>query len=142
MLKVVIDSNIFVSAVISSGGNPTKVFDLVRTGKIKMVTSFAILKEVREVLLYPHIKKLHKFSQREVDKEVGRIMKFAKFTPEILRLKVVKDDPKDDKFIECAVEAKADFIVSGDHHLKDLKSYQGIKIVPPAEFLKIFNKVN
>lgn len=54
-----------------------------------------------------------------------------------IKLTVIKDDPKDDKFLECAIEAKADFIVSGDHHLKDLKQFRYIKIVSPTEFLDI-----
>jgi len=53
------------------------------------------------------------------------------------KLKVVKDDPQDNKFLECALEAKADLIVSGDKHLLKLKEYEGIPIVSSADFLKL-----
>lgn len=51
------------------------------------------------------------------------------------RLNVIPDDPSDNMFIECAVETGADYLVSGDRHLKKLKSFQGIQIVSPREYL-------
>ena len=54
------------------------------------------------------------------------------------QLAIIKDDPPDNRIIECALEGKADFIISGDHHLLDLKQYKGIKIITPSDFLKNF----
>jgi len=51
-------------------------------------------------------------------------------------LDVIGNDPDDNRILECAVEGKADVIVSGDHHLRDLKSYQGIPVVRPIDFLR------
>jgi len=53
-------------------------------------------------------------------------------------LSVVERDKSDDRILECALEAKGDYIISGDSHLLSLKEYQGIKILSPAEFLKLF----
>ncbi|MDP2753102.1 MAG: putative toxin-antitoxin system toxin component, PIN family [Nitrospirota bacterium] len=53
---------------------------------------------------------------------------------------VVQDDPDDNKFIGCAIECRADYIVSGDTHLLNLKEFEGIKILRVSEFLKIFYK--
>jgi predicted nucleic acid-binding protein len=50
----------------------------------------------------------------------------------------VQDDPDDNKFIECALECRADYIVSGDTHLLNLKEYEGIKIINAGEFLEVF----
>jgi len=58
-------------------------------------------------------------------------------TPAQLKLKVIEIDPADDKFLVAAIEGKADYIVSGDKHLKTLGSYQGVQIVTPVEFVKI-----
>ena len=55
-------------------------------------------------------------------------------------IKVIKDDPKDDMVLECAVEGKADFIVSGDPHLLKLKEFRSIKIVTPKQFLDLLRK--
>ena len=52
------------------------------------------------------------------------------------RIKAVAADPSDDKFLECAIAGKADVIVSGDKHLKSLKSFRGIPILPPAAFME------
>ena len=51
-------------------------------------------------------------------------------------LQVIREDPSDDKFLACAVDGRADRIVTGDRHLLRLKSFRGIRIIPPAEFLK------
>lgn len=58
-------------------------------------------------------------------------------TKESVSIKAVKDDPADSKYIECAVEGKADYIVTGDHHLLDLKYYHGIQIIESVAFLKV-----
>ena len=55
-------------------------------------------------------------------------------------LKVISACPPDDRILECAVEGKADYIVSDDHHLKDLEEFQGIKIVVPTAFLTLIKK--
>ena len=57
-----------------------------------------------------------------------------------IRFKKVKEDPEDNKFIACAIEGKADYIVSGDGHLLNLKHYKGIQIVDANSFLKILRK--
>ena len=61
------------------------------------------------------------------------------FTAKTPRICVVKDDPSDNKFVACAVKLKAGFIVTGDKSLKVIGEYQGIKIMPPQEFLKMIN---
>ena len=55
------------------------------------------------------------------------------------RVKAVAADPSDDKFLECAIAGKADVIVSGDNHLKSLKFFRGILILPPAVFMKTYH---
>jgi len=58
-------------------------------------------------------------------------------TPAEIQIDAIPEDPQDNKFIIAAIEDKADYIVSGDRHLKSLKSYQGIAIVSPSEFVQI-----
>jgi putative PIN family toxin of toxin-antitoxin system len=141
MIKVVIDTNVFISSIINTKGTPAKILDLIKDEKIMMVTSLVILKEVQEVLFYPHIKKLHGFDEPRVDLELSKIRLLAEITAGILNLEVIKNDPDDNKFIECAVEGVADYIISGDHHLREIKEYQGIKIITPAEFLNYWNSL-
>ena len=130
MLRAVVDTNIYISAIFW-GGKPRHVIDLGRDGKIQIFTSEDIEQEVLDKLMT-------KFGLNADD--AGRVMAdFSTFTKPIRvsrRIHVVKDDPDDDKFIECAVECGAEFIVSGDKHLLKKKKYKGIDIVNAATFLK------
>ncbi len=137
MIKIVMDANLFVSAILTSNGNPAKILDLVREEEIKLVVSLPVLEEVKRVLLYPRIKKIHGFSEVQIEQELNKVVRFANLTPGKLKIKAIRDDPTDNKYLECAIEGSADFIVSGDSHLKDLKIFKGIKVVSPTEFLRI-----
>lgn len=73
----------------------------------------------------------------EVYTFLDKMSKIAVITPGKLDIEAIPDDPSDNMVLSCAVEGEADFIISGDHHLTDLRIFQGIKIVDPAAFLKI-----
>ena len=136
MIKVVLDTNIFVSSFFN--GNPRKVLDLWKTGEVTLCLSKPIIDEYVEVL-----KRLGLQNESELSELLGLFARgfhvvFAAKTPE---LNVVKDDPDDDKFIECAVALKADFIISGDKALQAIKDYMGIKIVAPKEFIATHKQI-
>ena len=132
-MRVVIDTNIFVSSFF--GGKPRKIIDLWKEGKITLCLSKDILNEYIEVL--------HRIGlQDEVELE-ELLSLFAKsfnilFTTKTPRIKVVKDDPDDDKFIECAVALKAEVIITGDKAIEVIGEYMNIKILTPQQFLKIY----
>ncbi len=131
MIRVVIDTNVYISAIFW-GGKPRQVIDLARDNKIEIFTSEDINQEIMDKLTT-------KFSLDSTDAE-SVMTDFSTFTNPIKisnRIHVVKDDPDDDKFIECALECKAKFIISGDKHLLRLKNYEGIDIINVATFLKI-----
>ena len=133
MIKVVLDTNVFVSSFF--GGNPrSSIVDLWKSGKITLCLSRSILDEYVEVL-----RRIGLQNERELDELLalfarGYHILFTVKTPE---LHVVEDDPDDNKFIECAVVLKADFVIAGDKALRAVKDYMGIKIVTPKEFLKM-----
>jgi len=127
----VIDTNIFVSSFF--GGNPRKIIDLWKKGNINLCLSKDILDEYTEVL-----QRIGLEDEREIEELLSLFAKgvniiFTTRTPEI---KVVKDDPDDDKFIECAVALKAEVVITGDRAIKTLGEYMGIKILTPQQFLK------
>src|SRR4030042_1565651 len=131
MIRVVIDTNIFVSSFL--GGNPRKIIDLWKNEEIALCLSKDILDEYIDVLQRVGLKD---------ENEIGELLSFfAKgfnilFTTNVPQIKAVKDDPDDDKFIECAVALKADIIITGDKALITIGKYIGIKILTPQEFLK------
>lgn len=131
-MKVVIDTNIFVSSFF--GGNPKKVIDHWKDGKIVLCLSGEILEEYVEVL-----SRLGLEGEKELDELLALFGKGLniQFTRKTSRLSVVRDDPDDDKFIECAVALEADYIISGDKALMNVGRYKKIKILSPQDFLKI-----
>ena len=132
-MKVVIDTNIFVSSFF--GGNPWRIIDLWKKGKIILCLSKDILDEYTDVLQRIGL---------GGEGEIGELLSlFAKgfnivFTTRTPKIRAVKDDPDDDKFIECAVALKAEAIVTGDKALKTMGEYMGIKILTPQQFLKCY----
>jgi putative PIN family toxin of toxin-antitoxin system len=129
-MKVVIDTNVFVSSFF--GGNPRKIVDMWKQGKLTLCLSKEIVSEYTTVL-----DRIGLENQKEL-KEIFSL--FARgihsvFSGKTPVLKVVIDDPDDDKFIECAVALKAEYIISGDKDLLEVSEYMGIKILNPREFL-------
>ena len=130
MIKVVLDTNVFVSSFF--GGNPRKVIDPWKTGEVMLCLSRPIIDEYTEVL-----RRLGLQNERELGELLGLFARgfHALFTAKTLELHVVEDDPDDNRFIECAVALKADYIVSGDKALTAIQDYMGIKIVNPKGFI-------
>ena len=134
--KIVIDTNIFVSALITPRSNSAKVLRLWEDNVFEVLVSGEILSEISEVLSYPKIKKYHDLNVLSVKKLLGEYADAAFFIKTRDKLDVIKEDPSDNKFLECALAGKADFIVSGDKHLLNLKVFGKITILNPREFLE------
>jgi len=142
MTRIVIDTNILVSAILTSKGNPAKILKLVLEGKLNLIISPAILEETQRVLRYPRLVKLmkkNKITRKEVYDFLDKMSKVAVITPGQLDIDAIPDDPADNKILACGLEGEADYLISGNHHLTDLKIFQGIKIVHTSTFLKIIN---
>lgn len=137
MIRIVLDANQFVSALLRRGSNPDTILGLVRDEKILLLLSEAICDEILRVLTYPKIIKRLAVSEEHLLEFMAKFKCVAVKTPGILTLPLLAADPDDTKYLECAVEGKADYLVSGDHHLTDLGSFRGIRIVPPATFLTL-----
>ncbi len=131
MTRVVIDTNVFISSFF--GGNPKKVIDLWKNGKITLCLSRNIVDEYIEVL-----KRMGLKDENELEELLGLFAKSYNivFSASPPSLKIIEDDPDDNKFIECAVALKSSYIISGDRHLLSVGNYMGIEIISPAEFLK------
>ena len=134
-VKVVIDTNVLVSAVISKDSSPADVVRLAILGEIENYTSEDILAEVERILNSEKV--LQRISSKHKD-DIIRIYRLIsiKVSPKI-RVNVIERDPSDNKFLETALEAKADFIITGDHHLLELREFRGVKILSPSDFLKL-----
>jgi|SRR5437764_10928818 len=129
MIRVVIDTNIYISALLF-GGLPGSLLDIAFLQSFVLVISPALLDELDEKLLL-------KFEISVEDTAIirGKLESIAEIIRPDLVLNVVEDDPDDDRVLECAVKGDADYIVTGDRHLLKLGVYEGISIVTVRQFL-------
>ncbi len=137
MIRVILDTNTLVSAVINV---PLSVSQEIYQNFIKkrfeLIISPPLILEVEDVLNRNHVKKLHKRSSIELQKFISQLTKLSMIVTGETKVEIVRD-PEDDKIIVAAVEGNADYIVSRDKDLLDLKEYQGIQIITPEEFMGI-----
>ncbi len=139
-MKIVLDANLFASGLIKPDSNPGKILDLVHQNQVELILSPAVIKEIKRILLYPKIKKYHRKTAEEIDAYFDDILMFAWIVEGNETVEVIKDDPTDNKYLVCASEGEADYIVSGDHHLLNIENYQGIEIVKAKAFLNVWAK--
>jgi len=137
MLKVVFDTNVIVSGLIASAGAPYEVLESWRRGEVVLLMSDAIINEVADVLTRPFFRDRRHITQSDIVRITHALRMDTVTVPPASRLEVVEDDPDDNRIVECAIDGGADYIVTGDHHLLDLKRFQEVQIVTPQEFLDI-----
>jgi len=133
MQKVVIDTNIFVSGLLDSKSSSNFIIELFLQNKFTLLITHPVLRELREILTR---KPLSRLANRPVDEFLTLLERQAKKVSPGEKVRIIKDDPEDNKFLECALAGKADFIISGDHHLLSLRKFRGISILNSKEALK------
>ena len=143
-MRAVLDANVLVSALIRPQGPPGQILDrLLRDGSFELaashafelVASHATLEELRRSLGYPKVRKYLALSDRELDVWVESLAAIAVLVEGRASRRFVEADPADDAYIAAAVEGLAEYIVTGDRHLLDLESHEGVRIVTPRAFL-------
>lgn len=133
-LRAVLDTNIIISATFWRGA-PYRVIRKALLREFVLITSAAILDEVSGRLE-------HKFNlpHAEIEKLLDILLGYSELVEPAAKVNAVKADEKDNKIIECAIDGRADLIVTGDGHLLKLNNYGDTKIITPSELLKILAK--
>ncbi len=131
LLRVVLDTNVYFSAFHSARGVPFELWRKAVQREYALLVSPAIVRELAHVLRVNL-----KWPEADVRTQLKLVVRVASVVEPKIRLRVIADDPDDDRIIECAVAGNADLIVSGDRHLTRLKAVEGIAIVRPADFLR------
>ena len=130
-MKVVYDTNVFVSAFIVPGSKGEDALLLAQRRKVDLYSSVPILTETARILRT-------KFDQFENDITAAlKIMGRAATIVRPSRTVIVLEDVPDNRILECATTAEADLIVTGDHHLLDIREFEGIPIVRLADFMRM-----
>lgn len=134
-MRAVVDTNVIISGSLWEG-RPAEVMRQIETGRVEMYLSADILEEIEEVLEQEKLEGPIARSGQSVNMVMNKIYSMASIVNPKVKVRRVKEDPDDNKFLECAVECKADYIISGDKHLLDLGEHGGIKIVLASQFLE------
>ncbi len=141
MPRAVLDVNVLVSSLINPRGSAGRIQGAWRRDEVSVITSAVIIAKTEEVLRRSHIFSL--FPPSRAEARIQGLLKLLRDqaiqTPHALDLQVIDDDPEDDTILIAAVEGKADCIVSGDHHLKSLDSYENVPVLSPSEFVTRYN---
>jgi hypothetical protein len=132
-MRVVLDTNVLVSAFVY-GGNPRRIVELVVSGELEMSLSEPLLQELQDVLLRAQFD----MNPQLVRTVLSEISAMAQSVVPRKHHSLIKEDPSDNLVLDCAVEAGADYIVSGDRHLLRLKKCGKAKIVNPQQFLSSY----
>lgn len=140
-MKIVIDTNVFIAAVLSPSGSAKRVLDVCLSGEVDFALSAPIVAEIGRVLHKPKISKMHRWTDGEISQFIRDLSDVAEYVPGTTAVEA-SPDPKDNMIFACALEANADYIVSGDaHHVLSVGAFQGIVTLRPPEFLALLPKL-
>lgn len=136
MLKIVLDTNVLISAIIDDG-KPRKLFQMGIVGKYEILISKEILDELSAVLQ----RSKFKMTKEDIMRIVSALMETGKNIRITSNFKVINNDPDDDIVINTAYDGNADYLVSGDHDIQNIGNFRGTEIVSVDEMLKILNVI-
>ncbi|OGW43855.1 MAG: putative toxin-antitoxin system toxin component, PIN family [Nitrospirae bacterium RBG_13_41_22] len=139
-LRAVVDTNLFISGLFGKDTLSAELQDLWVHREFELATSIEILREISRVLQYPTIRERFKPREENIRRFFRLIFRKALITKDLYSTDRITDDPSDNIFLACAMEAKADYIVSRDPHLRNLKHFHGVKIIDVKAFVERVRK--
>lgn len=134
-MKVVIDTNVLISALINPTSVPAKVIDLIEAKTIQPVMSIATQEELCRVLGYKKIQKTLTLTPVQAQELAEQMILHCQLIYPDMAVMATAEDESDNRYIEVALAAKASYVITGDQHLLKLEQYNGIEMVTPAQFL-------
>ncbi len=130
-MKVVCDTNVLVSGILF-GGHARTILELISRGMLTNFLSLDILRELEDVLARPKFG----LQPRQLLGIVALLNDSCEIVEPSRRIHAVADDPDDNRVLEAAKAADAEFIISGDNHLLDLRDWEGIQVLSPGDFVR------
>ena len=137
-MKVTLDTNIIVSGFFWKVDS-SKILVLVGMGAIQNIISREIFSEYKDVCFRREITEKTSKSESDIAEFLNEMKKISVFIEPKINFDAIKNDPKDNKFLDSAFEGNVDYIITYDKHLLELDLFNGIKILNPLEFLKVIN---
>ncbi len=127
---MVLDTNVFIAAYFNRKSASARIIDLCLENKHKLIFSPRLRKEVR--LILKNVR-----AEREFREKIRSLFVNASKVKPTKKVFTVKEDPEDNKFLECAFEGEADYLITSDRHLLELGEFAQTKICKPTQFLKL-----
>jgi len=138
MFKLVVDTNIVVSALLKPDSLPDLIINMILNKSFILCLSEDIFNEYQEVLSRGKFKSLNQAKTRRL---LLKSKRDAKLVKPSVSVDIIKRDPEDNKFLECALEAQADYFITGNIKHFSFKKFRNIHIITPKEFLDIIAKI-
>ena len=135
-MRVVLDTNVIISATLIRGGQEDQIVRAWQRGVFELVLSPPILDEMGRALFYDKLRKFRWMTVEEVAELLQALAQGSMVVSGRSKVKASRD-PDDNKFLAAAIEAEARFVVTGDRDLLDLRRYRNVQIITPARFLRI-----
>jgi len=135
--RAVLDTNVLLRVLLSPAGISARLYELARAGDFRIVLSPAIVRELRLAFLKPHVRRRYPFPLAKIARFLRDLQAVSDMVEGHLELKYGSPDPNDNPILACAVEGRADAVVSDDRkHLLSLGQYRGIPILSVPDFLR------
>jgi uncharacterized protein len=136
-MKAVLDSSVVVSAFLNPSGTPATLLERAAEGAFSLCLSDEILEETARALLQPRIQESYGHTAEAVEQFLSLLIHTAAIVHDLTNIPAVSRDPQDDVILAAALKAEATYLVTGDDDLLSLRTYQGITIVTPRDFLAL-----
>ncbi len=137
-MRVVLDTNVIVSGVISPRSYPHQILRYWSQGKFIVVASEAIIAEVIRVLRYPRIQERYHLTEEDIKAVINLFANNSQIVEGLYEVQTSRD-PDDNMFLACALEGGVDYVVSGDPHLREIKQYHSIQIISSQQLVKMLS---
>lgn len=133
MLRILLDTNVLVNGIQDEFSQTNQIIELCLNGEVQPLVSRVILSE------YQRLAK-QKISDAEYLAHLDEYYKNAETIRTKSKFRIIVDDPEDNKFLNCAVDGNADYIITDDHHLLEVEKFKGVKIKSPKEFWNMYQE--
>lgn len=135
-MRVVIDTNVYVSGSLWKG-KEAKIIDLCISRSLENFTSFSIMDEIERVLHYGKFQ----LTEFEVEQLMKIYVSFSRIVKPNVEIRIIENDPSDNKFLECAMESRSSVLITGDLHLLQLTEFASVRIMNANSFLEEFHSI-
>ena len=140
-MRITLDTNVLISGTFWTGDS-FRILDMIDNKKLNNVSSKEIIEEYNETIKSDEIVDKVDNKKLTMTKIVHNVIKNSEIVEPKEKVNIIVEDPDDNVVLECAKEGKVSHVITNDNHLLKLKEFEGIKIVTPAEFLKILKTDN